>query len=631
MGLKNGYFFTMDAALAASVLLGGILLLSAYHFSDPPVVTLDLLSQDIIDSLASLRIYELDNEYVDELVSDEEITDINNSVLDQVGEFWADDRLDIAYLFLANVTDGLLPDNYGFGLWINGGLVFQRSGSSVSTRASAKRLVSGVDKAVPIDGFIAKARANSYLRSSSLVIPFSPEGSGWDGTNFNPGKAIVDKYFELPDDIIFLNSTLWVSLHIEEGGSDWTVIDINDGLCTIDRDDINFLDGEGTFDRIDIDGCLVNGENHVQLDLRNIGYHAHTHPGMLIEVDYEQDLFFSNESVSDHFSERIYFDDVQSFEGSDSKSGAWQLLPFYIPEGAENVSVNMHIKGRHILDYSGTGSFSSWSGSRNKRDYDYILFVNDDEPFDSDNHPGSSPVYDYNSSELADVLVSGTNVVTVYFNCYYDSEWGGGQPEIYSDPFDDPDNSSYVEVSYDLPGSVPYGHIEITRIEEFGGLPDDVKDVSFSFPESAHSISEVFVHIVQQYSDMLDVFADTSFPPSYTVFSSPSGRAVPTTVYIPKDVLDVSSLAVNYVRIDDDSSNDILPNSSLEYSFFVPSFVGYGDVFSTQSEADDDALDRLNQTLGDFVSSDDLVVETGEMSGVPSLWGPAVVEVRVWH
>ncbi|MBD3355196.1 hypothetical protein GF361_04390 [Candidatus Woesearchaeota archaeon] len=144
-------------------------------------------------------------------------------------------------------------------------------------------------------------------------------------------------------------------------------------------------------------------------------------------------------------------------------------------------------------------------------------------------------------------------------------------------------------------------------------------------------MGEIFTHIVEQYSYIVDVEADIYTPPSNLVFTSPSSRAVPTSVYVPGDVFALSPTANNYIRVSDRNWNDILPESSVEYNFYVPSFVGYGNVFSTQQEAENDAISRLNDTLGAFISAENIVVESSEMKDVPTMWGPAVMEVRVWH
>lgn len=627
---KKGFFFTVDALLAASILLGGIVILSSHYVNTQPTITLNYLSQDIINCLDVLKIYEIDNDYVDGLIAQGNITDVNNTILQQAGEFWAQENYQLAESFIENITEDIVPERYGLGLWISKDLIYKRDNPPPRSRSSARKLISGVEKKKPIKGYMSKARANNYIKTGTKVISFSPEGAGWHGAWDDAGEAVIDKYFEIPDEHDIESAEIYISLHIEDDGSDWEVININSGSCTIDRDEIFFLGGEGTFDIHDITGCINKGENQIRLRLKNPGYNAHTHPGMLIKYDYN--MSESNPTYNETFSKRYYLDNVVSYEGSDGRSGAWQSLSFYIPKDADDVEVSVHIEGRDIYDYTGFFNwFYSWSGWRQARDYDYIFFINDESPFDSDNHPDTDPVYDYSPSQLSGELLEGTNMIGVYFNNYGDYEWGNGQPQIYSDPFNDPENSSYVEVNYTLSKSVPYGSIKITQLEEFGGFADWEKDISFSFPSQAVSIGEVFTHIVQQFSYMVDVEADTYFPPSNTVFSSPSSRAVPTTVYIVDDVLDISETANNYIRVSDRNMNEILPETALEYSFYVPSFVGYGNVFATQEKAEADAIKRLNQTLGDFISADDITVESNEMRDVPTMWGPAVMEVRIWH
>ena len=74
----------------------------------------------------------------------------------------------------------------------------------------------------------------------------------------------------------------------------------------------------------------------------------------------------------------------------------------------------------------------------------------------------------------------------------------------------------------------------------------------------------------------------------------------------------------------------ILPNSSVELNFLVPSQVGYGLVFSNQTDAINDAVQRLNQTISGYVESGDIETETTEIVDVPTMWDLQPLEVRVW-
>jgi hypothetical protein len=310
------------------------------------------------------------------------------------------------------------------------------------------------------------------------------------------------------------------------------------------------------------------------------------------------------------------------------------IRPFHIPSDATNISIAIQVAGRGILDYTESCTpsrqFWGWGSSHCMSDYDYIIFLNDDEPFDSDANPSSDPLYQYSPAQTSPYIINGTNLISVYFNNYIDDVWGDGTELIYSDPVNNVSGSSYVEVNYSLPPALPYGVIEIRRVEEFGGNPDSTKDYNFSFPSDAEAISSVFVHPVELYSYIARVYSDTGYPPGNLVFESPSARAVPSSVYIPKYTLDMSPVVLNYERIQETGGDDVLPNSTVDYGFYLKSFVGYGEVFAAYGDAVDDAIARLQEMLGDYMNVSDMVLENITMSGVPSLWGPTIAEVRVW-
>jgi hypothetical protein len=172
--------------------------------------------------------------------------------------------------------------------------------------------------------------------------------------------------------------------------------------------------------------------------------------------------------------------------------------------------------------------------------------------------------------------------------------------------------------------------IEVRQVDEFGGAISPIKDTDFSFPAEAEAPSSVYVHPVEQYSYITRVYADTGTPPDNLIFESPSSRAVPSSVYVPLDAIDPTPSFLNYVRIEETSGNDVYPNSTVDYGFYIRGFVGYGAVFSTYGESVEDATARLQDVLGAYVNASDIILENTSMSDVPSMWGPSVVEVRVW-
>jgi hypothetical protein len=633
---KIGFFFSLDALLAAAILLGGVLLISSNYIARSPTVHVNHISQDLITCLSELEMGEVENSYVEGLFTGGTLSssDSNSSVIEVLGKLWSSDDITVAQNITRELTEHLISENYGFGLYANvNDMIYQRSNVTPTTINSAKKIISGVEYNRPVDGYVASASANQITSTHVETISFSPQGAGWYGRNSGPGWAYITKYFNISPDTVLTNATFYVSVHSDDRS--YTTVDINNGACTINRNDNCFTGGEGAFCEYNVHGCLQHGINRVRLSLRNVGYNAHLHPGTFLQYEYE--LTESPADYSSFVSNRYYFDDTHSVESAvrDDECGAWQVVPFYIPPSATNVSVSVQVVGHDIYDYNSGwwwfGRFVSWNGWRRMRDYDYIMFLNDDSPFDSDNHPASNEVYRYSPNQVANDLIDGTNTIIVYFNNYGDYRWGETEVSIYSDPFNDPSGSSYVEVNYTMTDNVPeYGSIKVTDSFEFGGGSSSDKTTSFSFPAGATDMGDVEVNIVQTTSYAMEVSAGTSNPPSNEVFETPAARDVPTTVYIPENYLSLSETATNYIRLRDLGGNIIRPESTIDYSFYVPSRVGIGAVFSTAQEAVDDAEQRLTDLVGPFFNASNIDTDVNNQSDVPSLWGPALVEVRVW-
>ena len=66
------------------------------------------------------------------------------------------------------------------------------------------------------------------------------------------------------------------------------------------------------------------------------------------------------------------------------------------------------------------------------------------------------------------------------------------------------------------------------------------------------------------------------------------------------------------------------------FTVIVRNLVGYGEVFQNQTSADEDAIERLIEFLGPHITAVNVVTDTSAISHVESLWGPSILEVRVW-
>jgi hypothetical protein len=119
---KKAYFFTLDAFIATSVIVIGISLILFARTNKPYEVQAAFLSQDVIDTASSIKVYEIsDNEYINNLITNEDITNTRNTVLEQVGEFCFKDMNSTANNFTKEVFLETIPSEYNFQLLIKDG------------------------------------------------------------------------------------------------------------------------------------------------------------------------------------------------------------------------------------------------------------------------------------------------------------------------------------------------------------------------------------------------------------------------------------------------------------------------------------------------------------------------------
>lgn len=143
---RKGFFFTIDSILAAGIILIVILLTSSNYIEEQPSFHLNYLSQDSIRTLSTLTVEEIDNGYINSLIDNGDIKNKDNTVLEQIAEFWADDNLDLANKTASNVTQFLVTNTIGFGLWIENEAIYTRDIPIKKALVSSKKILSGIEK-----------------------------------------------------------------------------------------------------------------------------------------------------------------------------------------------------------------------------------------------------------------------------------------------------------------------------------------------------------------------------------------------------------------------------------------------------------------------------------------------------
>lgn len=637
----KGIIFTMDMLIGMTIvliLLTFLPLKSETNYPEFTFQTLTYTANDLMNILTTLKVKDVkEKPTISRLLRQGLIkeADLEKSVLDLIGSFWYADNKSIATNITKEILENL-TENYCFNLSTMGETIYSSCNSSSNIVATSSSILSGYEIGKPSSGYIARAWVRKVVKNSTQIIPFYPEGSGWTARRLE-----VTKKFSLNPNMTILNATLFVSVHFgtDKAQAQFEQLKVN-GVEK--KTDITWLYLEeasvgseittAAYGVVDVTQELVPGNNTIYLVIGSPNYHSHLHPGMRLVIVYS--LIQELKESGKIFRKRYYFDDVIG------RTGAWSTLSFFIPENAKNVSAILHLKAKEVDDTRVFGLDAT----------DVKIYINSDEPFyedgvvefcysisnyycERDIVGEMNPEYTF---DITNQLVNGTNIVSVFLNSYGDLHWGNGLSEIYSDPLADPDDSSYVEVSYELEHSpLKYGEIDITVENLFGGEATNPKTYDFNISEGRKDIIESFAHIAQGFSSMLEAYAWYDNEDKNLVFKSPAPRATPESVYISPSIWGVGENHIELRDVQPGGSlsplNTFLPWSSFEYTYKIKAIVGYGDVFNTSQEAVDDAIQRLLEQVGEEgISAQNIQVDTKSVYGIEWLWGPASFEISVW-
>ncbi|MBI5388838.1 hypothetical protein HZB01_00485 [Candidatus Woesearchaeota archaeon] len=157
MRTKKGYFFTLDVVIATIVLAVGLYFVLSARNEVPYYTTSQYLSEDMITTFSSVQIRDISNNYIDYLVNDSNITNLDNTLMEQMGEFYyrqskgCDFCGSILTNFTREVTRGIIPSNFDYAVLIKEAgdsytLIYNSSEQNMDAVIviSSKRLASGI-------------------------------------------------------------------------------------------------------------------------------------------------------------------------------------------------------------------------------------------------------------------------------------------------------------------------------------------------------------------------------------------------------------------------------------------------------------------------------------------------------
>lgn len=152
---KRGYFFILDAALGIFVLAIGAFLIASLYINLPEPSQVGLLSDDFLNFLSNTQIKDLNNPYAGiggQLWKEGNITNKDNSLLQQIGEFYSKGQYGLAEKFIQNVSANTIPSQFNYELWMDNLILYPRnpdpgeiaSKSKTNLMLTSKKITFGV-------------------------------------------------------------------------------------------------------------------------------------------------------------------------------------------------------------------------------------------------------------------------------------------------------------------------------------------------------------------------------------------------------------------------------------------------------------------------------------------------------
>jgi hypothetical protein len=620
--VERGIVFTLDSIIGLGLVVA-IISSIVFFRSDitSPYLTaqqLHSISEDVLTILSESRLSDvvnqtLINNYLANGVLEQ--SDLEKRTIDVIGALWSGGRKEEAGNITRDILENFLPKNIGYELLINGDSIYNSSNTTrpeyndATVEISSARIASGYEKYKPTKGYVARAIAKTIKKNNTLVVMGDVISSSvrkpWGGNNGN--TVNISYLIDLPEDAEIIDA-YWF---IEAAWVD------NKFKAYLNGVYIPGSDATGNKLLTDLEGYL-----HPGLNIGNVVYRygaggrtggddGATHLVVLYNT--------TTKSTLEEF-DKFYFQTVISNCSIEYKK------PIFILGDIYNMSV--HINLTPNTQVSTAELKFMWKGQ--------VIDISTKSVVDG--------VVEWSDNEIRSALNS--NGITyddldgrffwfiLHVDEYHEREYIGYERRIVGE-------DSYVSVNYSRRGEI-YNFIDITRT---------LTNYSYAEPD----IMGFYRYVRWDFNltNKIPLMAKWQYAWLYYSGSDPLQlvRANDIILYN-HDPTNSSSdpLIVEFARFGYDTNPEgvlvsgenklelnfswgyaVNPDNSLgEATFLIPASVGYGDLFENESDAINDAIQRLESLLGEDISAVDITVESLSVAGVPYMWGPVDVRVRVW-
>ncbi|MBI5149140.1 VWA domain-containing protein [Candidatus Pacearchaeota archaeon] len=241
---KKAYFFTADALIAMILILSVIYLVPQTYISS--TASYSALQEDVIKVLSNLRIDEVNNSYVKELISSGEIKKTNVSVIEQISEFWVTGKRGQAQ----NLTREMLAslnESDNVGLWLSNQFIYGKNRTAMEIadeRKVAEELISGVETGKAVEGYSARAILRKGDKTAIRYLGgYVGDGNSSLVINLEKFQSVSSAYMELTT-----NTNFYLYINGQPAGefaaspNSFTPVKYNISQLTYFRNDTNNIE-----------------------------------------------------------------------------------------------------------------------------------------------------------------------------------------------------------------------------------------------------------------------------------------------------------------------------------------------------------------------------------------------------
>jgi len=630
----KGIVLTLDAVLALLIMVSVISLLVFFRTeATSPFFTaqqLHSLSEDALTILSESTLREVTNQsllnyYLSNGILNE--SDLDKKAIDVIGALWAANKPETANIS-KDILNDIIPNNIGYQVLINGDNIYNSSDTSrpnyndATIEISSARIASGYEKYKPTSGYVARSLARAVKKNNTLVVmgdvimsSVSKKLSGSTCQGNNQNEPNISYIVDIPNDANILDAywfieSAWVDNKFKvylngnfilESSTPWKLLTYNDlkAYLHTGRNIGNVIFRWGNPDPGGTGGC-EGGDDGA------------TH----FVVTYNT----SQLSTLERFDTQ-YFQTVISYAPIQYKK------PIFIFGDIYNMSVYLNLtKTTQVKNV--TLKFM-WNGQIYNISLKNVI----------------NGIVEWNDTEIRSALNSSGISYSILDGRFF---WFIANIDPYSLDWKVLDyerkivgEDSYVKINYSERGEI-YNYIDMTRV---------LSNFTYSIP-----VGSGFYRYTKwnfNLTNKIPLFAKWQYAWVYSSGSNPKQLAIANNIILYNhDPANSSSnpLIVEFVRFGYDTNPEgvlisgnnkfelnfssgyaINPNNSLgETTFLIPASVSYDGVFENQTNAINDANQRLRNLLGEDVSATEITNQSFSVAGVPYMWGPVSVRIRMW-